>query len=332
MRTGAGAKSIFVSIASYRDSEAYPTVEDIFAKAQDPDRIVVGICHQIAESDEKGVYSRPQQVRELIVPASSATGPCAARHRIQKELYYGEEFYLQFDSHMRLVPSWDSILIEELERCPSSKAVLSTYPAGYTLGPGGVATIDSDERPPFLVFSHFGESDGMMRFTGKRLARPQASPISAFFCVAGFLFARGNLISDGGLYDPNLPMLFFGEETLMTVRLWTHGWDFYSPSRHICYHLWERAHRPIFQKDLGLQELSLERVREILRGEITGEYGLGLVRNADAYFEMVGLDFKLKSLVGDSKRALLGGLSEDDFYQPEATLDAVMAILNKTRK
>jgi [Skp1-protein]-hydroxyproline N-acetylglucosaminyltransferase len=48
-------------------------------------------------------------------------------------------------------------------------------------------------------------------------------------------------------YDPFLPFLFFGEESSMTARLWTGGWDFYSPGINLVYHLWERTHRPSFR-------------------------------------------------------------------------------------
>lgn len=41
-------------------------------------------------------------------------------------------------------------------------------------------------------------------------------------------------------YDPHLPFLFFGEESSMAARLWTHGWDFFSPPHHVIYHLWSR--------------------------------------------------------------------------------------------
>jgi hypothetical protein len=42
-------------------------------------------------------------------------------------------------------------------------------------------------------------------------------------------------------YDPHLPFLFFGEESSMAVRMWTHGWDFFSPPHHVIYHLWSRS-------------------------------------------------------------------------------------------
>ena len=329
--------SIFVSIASYRDPEAQHTIANLFATAARPERISVGVCHQLQDSDREHLfrvpYPRPDQVRELLMPAADATGPCLARHRIQKELYGGEEYFLQFDSHMRCVEGWDDYLVAQLNAIDAPKPILTTYPAGYTLPEGGSntwrdATLDDSAQPPFLVFSHFGEEDGMMRFSGRRLAHPQSKPIPSMFCVSGFCFARGSLVKDC-MYDPNLPMLFFGEETLMTLRMWTHGYDFYVPGRHVCYHLWERTHRPVFQRNEELRRQSLNRVRAIIAGDeqgIEAEYGLGKERSVDDYFKYAGLDFTAKSF---SERARLGGLSEQDFYRPEATIDAVLALLSK---
>lgn len=64
--------------------------------------------------------------------------------------------------------------------------------------------------------------------------------------MAGFSFSRSELLLEVP-YDPHLPFLFFGEESIMSVRLFTHGWDLFCPGRTIIYHLWERIHRPNFR-------------------------------------------------------------------------------------
>ena len=35
-------------------------------------------------------------------------------------------------------------------------------------------------------------------------------------------------------YSPRLPFLFFGEEMSMLVRMWTRGWDIFSPTQ-VCF-------------------------------------------------------------------------------------------------
>jgi len=68
------------------------------------------------------------------IPWQEATGPCKARHLAQ-QLWDGEEFYLQIDSHMRFVPGWDSQLRHMLQQAEQvatyGKAVISSYPPAY---------------------------------------------------------------------------------------------------------------------------------------------------------------------------------------------------------
>lgn len=74
------------------------------------------------------------QVREIHIPWQEATGPCKARHLAQ-QLWSGEEYYLQIDSHMRFVPGWDIKLKKMLCQAElmsvHGKAVVSSYPPAY---------------------------------------------------------------------------------------------------------------------------------------------------------------------------------------------------------
>ena len=45
-------KSIFISIASYRDTELNPTIEDCIKKAQYPERLRFSICRQYVKGDK----------------------------------------------------------------------------------------------------------------------------------------------------------------------------------------------------------------------------------------------------------------------------------------
>ena len=140
-----GSRTIFVSIASYRDSECQHTLLDLFATAYNPYRVFVGVVGQykfqnhetistisnlgvsqegMHEDDDCCCFTASPlpvewatQVRCLNISWNDAKGPCWARHLAQK-LWAGEEFFLQIDSHMRFRPNWDSYLvglIEELE-------------------------------------------------------------------------------------------------------------------------------------------------------------------------------------------------------------------------
>lgn len=105
-----------MSVVSYRDSEANPTVIDLFARAANPSRVSVGLVWQLdpeAADDEAMRRATPGagdneelrggRVRSLVMPAADAAGPSWAR-RVAQSLWKGEKYVLQIDSHTRFRP------------------------------------------------------------------------------------------------------------------------------------------------------------------------------------------------------------------------------------
>ena len=219
---GAAAR-IFVSVASYRDPECPHTLLSLFTKAARPERLVVGVCFQCgsggggagAEGGDEGEDGDEacvdlsllraewrQQVRSVRMPWREARGPVWARHLVQRELYDGEEFYLQIDSHSRFVPGWDERLVAMLARCGSPKAVLSTYPLPYE-GAAAAARVSTEERLTLLCTRAADaafDADGMLRFRARLLAAPPCAPVPTAFWAAGFSFSRGELVREVHLY------------------------------------------------------------------------------------------------------------------------------------
>lgn len=105
--------SIFVSVVSYRDSEANPTIVDLFARASNASRVSVGLVWQLdldTPNDEAMYRATPcgeelwgGRVRSLLMPAADAAGPSWAR-RVAQSLWKGEKYVLQIDSHTRFRP------------------------------------------------------------------------------------------------------------------------------------------------------------------------------------------------------------------------------------
>ncbi|KAK9916189.1 hypothetical protein WJX75_009844 [Coccomyxa subellipsoidea] len=270
---------IFVSMAAFRDPETRWTVNDLLTKAIYPARLRIGIVWQIDAAADTSFMDMPHsvdqnQIRQIVIPATEATGPCKARMLAQK-LWAGEEFYLQIDSHMRFVPGWDDQLVQWLAACEQQaqfgKAVLSTYPPSYE-GSGLQASVPADDRPVLLRASQFGQ-DGMLRLVGSRLAERAAGPMPSLFWAAGFSFSRAQLIQEVPYED--LPFLFFGEEQYVLARIFTHGYDLFSPPCSVAYHLYSRAHRETFQSSVPLdataRESSQKKVLRIFEEEHSSE-------------------------------------------------------------
>lgn len=311
--------SIFVNIASYRDTECQWTVRDLFEKAKHPDRIFVGICWQFDpefDQDCFKVEDRPDQVRKVEFHAKESRGVCWARHQVQK-LWNGEAFTLQIDSHMRFVAGWDEILLEMYRSCPTKRAVLSTYPVAY---------VPPDKlSAPAIVTILPREFDGlgMLKFKSSTTPpeRAPSRPAPTPYIAAGFLFAPAATIEEVP-YDPYI--YFDGEEITLAARLWTHGWDLFTPNRHLIHHDYtnrrEKLRHWTDDRDWAvLNRISVRRVRFLLsmddapradapNSDTSGadalteieRYGLGTARSFHDFEAFSGVDFRNRTIAGAS--------------------------------
>ena len=353
--------TIFVSIPSYRDSETGPTIRHLMMTARFAERIRVGLVLQI-DTQQIGAFHKnsttqtnpfhdqrdildalPTQepwwyarVRVLQMDARHATGPCGARALCQQVLYRGEQYLLQMDAHMRFRPNWDVYLIQQLQQCPDpTKAVLTTYPVGYTLcrtsnSPNNNCTttlLPNETRGTFLVPWKFdnddASGDGMLRIRGRlfreQLPRGRDEPVPCHLYAAGFNFCEAQGVLRDCPYDGSLHHLFFGEEMSMAVRLFTWGYDLLAPAQTVVYHLWERDHRPPPLSQLECQDAhagnaaakertkALERVQKQLKG--CGE-GIGSVRTVLDFETVLGVNFDdLKILFTDNEYEIMRGVT-----------------------
>ncbi len=108
---------IFVQIASYRDPQLVPTLKDMIANAKKPKNLVFSIARQFSETDgfdNLDEFRKDKRFKILDIPYQESKGVCWARNMTQ-QLYDGEEYTLQIDSHMRFVKDWDDILIKMIK-------------------------------------------------------------------------------------------------------------------------------------------------------------------------------------------------------------------------
>jgi hypothetical protein len=307
-----GEARIFVRLAAYRDAECEATVEDALAKAAHPDRVFFGICWQFQPGTDPAVpvRNRLEQVRFVRVPAGETLGVCWARYQAE-QLWRGEDYSLQVDSHSRFAPGWDELLITELAQCDSPKPLLSTSPAGYR--PPDLL----EANPPLYVRSATGfNDDGTIRFSSHALEAVPAEPVPCAFLAAGFVFSRGELLQEVP-YDPHL---YFGqEETAYSVRVFTHGWDLFSPTRVIVYHYYNQSGassvRPLHWSDNAawwrLDQLGRQRFQHMTGTRrstdppvIVGldRFGLGHARTLGQYEDFAGINFCNRSVLDRASR------------------------------
>lgn len=349
---------IFVSIAAYADPELPSTMMSLLHAAERPELIRFGIVWQgpgsgfaaedlselaklwnAEEVNERFVTdlqlphgSVPVwemldgRVRSIRMPAEDARGPCWARYLAQL-LWEKEELQLQLDSHMRFVPGWDSKARAELNFCSqtSEKPILCSYGAGYSLGtPYWETPQDSSQS---VNCANTFDSDGILLIKARELKAPLDQPRKHYFWGAQFSFSTAEVLCEVP-YDPQLQMLFFGEEILMAVRFFTHGWDVFTPKEQLFFHLWERDYRRVYWKDNRelfaslLKESQCRVLSQLERGSAAASteqwplpgggvsnpekdhFSLGMQRTLEDYQVASGVDFRAKRL---EARALRGG-------------------------
>jgi hypothetical protein len=305
------AKTIFVSIASYRDKTCDKTVRSLLENAEFPSRVFIGTCEQndlpTLETEAcvswNDAFFKPfyPQIRRVMISARDAEGPCYARYMCSL-LYRGEDYFMQIDAHSLFVQHWDSICISLLESMPSPRyTILSYYPnpeAQYTPTPKPATEL---EVP--VIKGWKKNNEGVLQWdaaTYTKLTEPVASP----YIAAGFFFVRGAFLQDVP-FDPNLPYLFMGEELLVTIRAYTSGYDVYTPPTAIVFHRYQRHDEPSVYIDNAPRVNNKSAIDRVKR--LTGiayinhpspentpptidedRYGLGKKRSCTEYLRLIG--------------------------------------------
>ena len=294
--------TIFIQIASYRDPELIPTIQDIIDKAKNPENLRIGVCRQYHPDDRfdnLDIYKKDKRFRIVDILFSKSKGCCWARNLTQK-LYMGEKYTMQIDSHMRFLKDWDIKLIETilfLQKQGYSKPLLTGYVQGYE--PSKVFVAKDNDPPLRMIFDKF-TSEGVTVFKSEIIPywEQLVCPVPAKFFAGGFSFTLGKFCQEVQ-YDPEI--YFVGEEISISVRAFTHGYDLFHPHKTLLWHYYTRK-RNIKQWDDDKtwylkDSISYSKLRKLLgienKGAVNncGQFGLGTIRSLKDYEKYAGIQF-----------------------------------------
>ena len=294
---------IFISIASYRDPELQWTIKSAIENANNPDNLYFGVVHQGVDSelfDIQGI----KNISLTKMHPKEARGAGYARAKAM-ELYSGQEYFLQVDSHTRFVPGWDLTSIDQLNRAKNisghSKVILSYFPAPFEPERnGGMFLIKNNPKIKDYPTRQKISLNKRKQWTAERFefdSKLKENPELSETVLGGFMFSDASIIEEVP-YDPEIS--FFGEEICFAMRSWTRGWDIYSPSKNIVYHFYSRGGYSKIWKDRNLrgiswkelEEISYSKQKRILCGEETGIFGAGSIRSLEEYEMFTSTNFK----------------------------------------
>jgi glycosyltransferase involved in cell wall biosynthesis len=294
--------TIFVQIASYRDPQLIPTLDDLFEKAEYPDNLRVTVAWQTDKEDKWDTldkYQNDNRVNILEIPHQESKGACWARNQIQQH-YKGEKYTFQLDSHHRFAEGWDNTLINmitALQEEGIKKPLLTSY----------ISSFDPENEPQGRIqvpwkmnFDRF-TPEGVVFFLPATIERHQhlPKPVPARFYSAHFAFTIGAFAKEVQ-HDP--AFYFHGEEISIAVRAYTHGYDLFHPTKIVAWHEYTRKGRTKHWDDSKTWSQTNththKRVRQLLGidgEEMTndfGIYGLGTERTLTDYERYAGIRFK----------------------------------------
>ena len=206
------AKSIFVSIAAFRDVEANITLHSLFAKAAVPERVFVGLICQADPNKEKEIclphfswdetcgtqsWCPSDNIRSRTFRSEYAKGPTYARH-LASLLYRGEDYFMMIDSHNRFVSNWDEVIIDEHDKTGNMKSVLTTYPQAIN------EKDETKETPAIAYLCALGKNGGWTAgfpgpfwantYVGASYPKPQP------YLGAGLVFGPGRMVCISVIY------------------------------------------------------------------------------------------------------------------------------------
>lgn len=297
---------IFIQIASYRDPQLIPTLDDCINKATHPENLVFSIAWQHSSEDEwdtLGKYKDDPRFKIIDIDYRESKGACWARNTLQQQ-YDGEEYTLQLDSHHRFIEGWDSELISMLKALQDKgheKPLLTSY----------ISSFDPDNDPegrvkvPWLMnFDRF-IPEGAVFFLPASIPEFQdmTEPIPARFYSAHFAFSLGSFVTE----VPHDPQYYFhGEEISIAVRAYTWGYDLFHPHKIIAYHEYTRKGRTkqwdddkswhLRNNDSHLRNRKLFEMDGLEKDIDFGIYDFGKVRTLEDYERYAGISFKKRAV------------------------------------
>ena len=301
---------IFVQIASYRDPQLVPTIEDMLKNAKNPENLVLGICRQYHKDDgfdNLDKWKDDDRFRVIDVEYHESKGACWARHQIQ-QLYDNEEYTLQIDSHMRFEKNCDYEMIQmikDLHNDGYKKPLLTGYvssfdPEKYPKG--------RTKEPWRMAFDRF-IPEGAVFFLPETIPgwKDLDKPVPSRFYSAHYCFTLGQFSVE---VQHNPEYYFHGEEISIGARAYTWGYDLFHPHKTLIWHEYTRKGRTKQWDDdkkwVEKNNHSHLTNRKLfgMDGETQeghdGPYGFGKIRTLREYEEYAGILFEKRAVQQDT--------------------------------
>ncbi len=295
--------TIFVAIASYSDPELPRTLDDCLATARYPENLRFGICWQYdtAAPIELSRFRSDRRFCFSDYRVEDSQGGSWARN-VAQAFYDGETYALQVDSHTAFAPGWDSSLVSMMRTLPADKPLITMIAPLFRVDDDGTARKRTEHGVRCGRLADWNETSGWTPWFDWGQAATRRQTRNRF--ISGcFIFTIGPWTEEVR-QDPD--HYYWGEEFALTLRSYTHGYDFFLPDSIVAWHMehteapprrhWEHGTEVISAKN----KVAFERFRKLAfsddpsEQESLGRFGLGPRRTLAEYERFAGIDLTNK--------------------------------------
>lgn len=301
---------IFLHLPAYREPELIPTIKDALNNADNPDRLVFGICRQYNPEDtfdNVDEFRNDKRFKIFDLHYTEAKGLPYARAIINEKLLTDEDFVLQLDSHHRFTKGWDTFLVEWYFKLKLEgyNPILTGYLPLYSPFNDPEGRVQEPWQQEAASFYPHGTI--FIRPVGIPDWEKLQKPFPSRFMSGHFSFGPNQWAKEIK-HDPDI--YFSGEELNLTIRTFTHGYDLFHPHRVVIWHatmreersgmlVWDDQHKRGDDMWWRQQDIGRAKIRQLLRTEDNGYdltgYDIGDKRTIRDYEMYAGIHFKRKS-------------------------------------
>jgi glycosyltransferase involved in cell wall biosynthesis len=274
--------------------------------AKRPKNLRIGIARQFSPEDgfdDLQEFEKDKRFRILNIPYQEAEGVCWARNLVQ-QLYQGEEYTLQIDSHMRFAPNWDDEMIKmikQLQKKGHKKPLLTGYVSSFDPDNDPAGRV---QEPWRMAFDRF-IPEGAVFFLPETIPGWQdlKEPVPGRFYSAHYCFTLGQFSTE---VQHNPEYYFHGEEISIAARAYTWGYDLFHPQKVLIWHEYTRKGRTK-QWDDDKKWVDRNNKSHLLNRKLfgmdgleqeghDGPYGFGTERTLRDYEKYSGLLFEKRAV------------------------------------
>lgn len=233
-------------------------------------------------------------------------GLCAGRLN-SLSFYNKQDYCLQLDAHMLFEKNWDTKIIRAYEEIKNKyeKPVISTYVPWWSISGDVINHYSNDSEAvcyPMTINKDIGNAEGYPKLTTEPFNWEDNRYKEHALVTGHFIFSEPSIIED---VSPDPQIMFGGDEITLALRLWTRGYQIFTIKSPIVWHL-NKFNGDLYEKDrLMRSELpgketlthwersntSLERVKDILTGNILGYWGAPSLGKLKEFESVIDLDF-----------------------------------------